>query len=92
MAQLSGFDPLKFLNITNFKNEEKDKVSEHLLNNISQYLLIRISELLPEEDLKKTKDPKDLFDVAKAKIPDINNKMKLFLEDFKKEFYKNIKV
>ncbi len=57
MAQLLGFDPLKFLDITNLKDQEKDTVSQNLLDKISQYILIRISELLPTDDVKKAKDP-----------------------------------
>ena len=92
MSQLLGFDPLKFLDITNLKGEEKESVSKDLLDKISQYLLIRISELLPEEDIRKVKNPEDIFSMAKDRIPDINIKVKLFLEDFKKEFYKNLKI
>lgn len=57
----SGFDPLKFLNITNLKKEEKDAVSKNLQNKISQYILIRIAELLSKDDIKKIKNPEDLF-------------------------------
>lgn len=92
MAQLLGFDPLKFLDITNLKNKEKDTVSKNLLDKISQYILIRISELLSLDDVKKMSDPQALLSLAQAKIPDLNAKMKLFLADFKKEFYKNVKV
>lgn len=92
MINLSGFDPLKFLNITNLKDEEEKIVSKKLLSKISQYLLIRIVELLSEEEIKQFNNPEDIFSMAKDKIPDINTKVKLFLEDFKKEFYRNIKV
>lgn len=92
MIQFAGFDPLKFLNITNLKNQEKDTVSENLQNKISQYILIRISELLSTDDVRKAKDPEDLFSLAQIKIPDLKEKVKLFLEDFKKDFYKNIKI
>lgn len=92
MNQLLGFDPLKFLDITNLKNQEKDTVSKNLLDKISQYILIRISELLPVDDVRKTSNPEDLFALAQAKIPDLHVKMKLFLADFKKEFAKNIRM
>lgn len=91
MTQSLGFDPLKFLDITNLKNQEKDILSRSLLDKISQYILIRISELLPTEDVKKIKDPEDILSLAQVKIPDLNNKMKLFLVDFKTEFGKNVK-
>lgn len=92
MTQFQGFDPLKFLGVTNLKDEEKNTISEKLLSKISQYLLIRIVELLPEGDVKKLNDTEAIFIMAKGKIPDLSTKVKLFLEDFKEEFYKNIKV
>ena len=89
---LYGFDPLLFLGITNLKDQEKKDVSQKLLDKISQYLVIRITELLPEDEFKHIDNPQKLFFVAKDRIPDIDTKVKLFLEDFKKEFYKNLKV
>jgi len=91
MKQLLGFDPLLFLGITNIKSEEKNIVSQKILDRISQYLAIRIIELLPESDLEDIDDPEKLFSVAKEKIPDFDKKVKVFLEDFKKEFNTNLK-
>lgn len=90
MKQLLGFDPLLFLGITNLKDEEKDIVSRKILDRISQYFAVRIAELLSEEDLKSIDDPEKLFSVAKEKILDLDSKVKLFLEDFKKEFNNNL--
>lgn len=90
MQQLLGFDPLLFLGITNLKPEEKSIVSQKLLDRISQYLVIRITELLLEDDLKNIDDPHQLLSLAKEKIPDLDEKVKLFLEDFKKEFNNNL--
>ncbi|OGH19790.1 MAG: hypothetical protein A3D74_01450 [Candidatus Levybacteria bacterium RIFCSPHIGHO2_02_FULL_37_13] len=92
MTQLLGFDPLSFLGITNLKAEEKNEVSQKLLDKISQYLIIRISELLSEKDVKNANSPEDIFIIAKVKIPNIDKKVRVFLEDFKKEFYKNVKI
>ena len=92
MNTLQGFDPLLFLGINNLRNREKSDVSEKLLDKISQYLVIRISDLLPAENIRKLKTPEDLFFMARNNIPDIDTKVKLFLEDFKKEFYKNLKA
>ena len=91
MNQLLGFDPLLFLGITNIKDEEKQFVSEKILDRLFQYLALRIIELLPEHDLKEIDDPEKLFSVAKEKIPDLDKKTKVFLEDFKKEFNNNLK-
>lgn len=91
MNNLQGFDPLLFLGITNLKDEEKNIVSRKILDRISQYFAIRIIELLPENDLRDIDDPEKLFSVAKEKIPDLDKKIKEFLEDFKKEFNNNLK-
>lgn len=93
MNQALNFDPLKFLDIStnNLKNQEKDALSASLLNKISQYIFIRISELLSIDDVKKTKNSEDVFTLTQAKIPDLNSKMKIFLADFKIEFDKNLK-
>jgi len=85
-----GFDPLLFLGITNIKDEEKDIISQKILDRISQYLAIRIIELLPEGDLKDIDDPEKLFSVAREKIPDFDKNVKIFLEDFRKEFNNNL--
>lgn len=47
-----GFDPLLFLGITNLKDEEKSVVSGKILDRISQYIVIRTTELLSEDILK----------------------------------------
>lgn len=86
-----GFDPLLFLGITNVKGEEKNTVSKHLLSKISQYLLIRISELLSIDDLKSINYPDKLFILAQSKIPNLSQQVKIFLEDFKKDFHNNLK-
>lgn len=86
---LQGFDPLLFLGITNLKDEEKNIVSQKILVNISNYIFVRMGELLEEDDLKNIDNPDELFDVAKSKIPDLPSKIKLFLEDFKKDYYNN---
>lgn len=92
MKQFIGFDPLLFLGITNLNDVEKNIVSQKLLDRISQYLAIRIVELLSEDDLNSIDDdPQKLFSVAKEKIPDLDNKVKLFLEDFRREFQSNLK-
>lgn len=92
MKQLMGFDPLLFLGITNVKSEEKNIVSQKILDRISQYIAIRIGELLSEDDLKSINgDPQRLFSLGRQKIPDFDNKIKLFLEDFKKDFNNNLK-
>ena len=89
MNKLLGFDPLLFLGITNLKDEEKNVVSEKLIDAISQYIVVRIAEFLSDDDLTTIDNPNTLFAVARNKIPDFDKKIKLFLEDFKSDYYKN---
>jgi hypothetical protein len=90
MNPLMGFDSLIFLGITNLKAEEKNVVSQKLLDRISQYIVIRIVGLLSDDDLMGIdEDPQKLFSVAKEKIPDLDKKVKVFLDDFKKDFNNN---
>lgn len=89
MNKLLGFDPLLFLGITNLKGDEKGAVSEKLIDAISQYIIVRIAEFLSDDDLTTIDNPNALFAVARNKIPDFDTKIKLFLEDFKKEYYNN---
>lgn len=92
MTQLLGFDPLVFLGITNLTNKERNAVSQKLLDRISQYLVIRIVDLLPEDELKNlSDDPQELFTLAKEKIPNLDKKVKTYLEDFKKNFNNYLK-
>ena len=89
---LQGFDPLLFLGITNLQGEEKDILSQELLYKMSRYIAVRIAELLQENDIKDIAgDPEKLFSIAKDKIPDSDNMIKLFMEDFRKEFNENLK-
>lgn len=80
------------LGITNLKTEEAPIVSQKVLDRISQYIAIRIVELFSEEDLKNIDgDPEKLFATAKQKIPDLDKRVKVFLEDFKNDFNNNLK-
>jgi|WetSurMetagenome_2_1015567.scaffolds.fasta_scaffold577513_2 hypothetical protein len=91
MVKASGFDPLVFLGIKDLRGEGKKEVSDRLRDKISQYILIRIVEDLNPSQLKKIKDPKALFSYVSDKIPGFNTKVKQYLQDFKTEFYKNLK-
>lgn len=79
---MPSFDPLIFLEIK-VSEQHKKRLSGQLLDKLSEYLMIRIIELLPEDEVDKVNSPEQLFTLAKRKIPDIEEKTKLFLEDFK---------
>lgn len=89
---LPGFDPLVFLNINGVTLQGKDALSKDLMAEMSTYIILRISELLPQDDLTAIgEDAEKFMALAKEKIPDLNDKVKMFAEDFKKEFQNNLK-
>lgn len=92
MKLLAGFDPLVFLGITNFVEKDKQEVSVELITKISQYIFIRIVELLDNEDVNSADDPRKIFALAKTKIPNLDSKIKMFLDDFKEEFNRNLNL
>ena len=91
MDKFPDFDPLVYLGIKDLKGKEKKEVSKKLIDKLSQYFLIRMVEELNDVQLKGIKDPEKLILVAKSKIPDFDAKVRQYLEDFKTEFYKNLK-
>ncbi|MBI4058932.1 hypothetical protein HY404_01690 [Candidatus Microgenomates bacterium] len=86
MNNYLGFDPLVFLGISNIKAEDKENLNHEIFNSLSQYLVIRLAELLPTQELEKTNDITELFALAEKTIPDFKDKIKSFLTDFKQEF------
>lgn len=82
MKQMLGFNPLLYLGI----DSKDENTSFQMMNQISEYLIIRIAELMDDKDLEQADNEKYLFEIAEQKIPDFNNKIKQFLEDFRREF------
>lgn len=82
------FDPLAYLNL-HLDPAVKDIVSQKLLDLLSQYLIIRTIEILPEDEIANITDPKTLFDLAQQTVPDYNQRVKEFLAGFKKEYQDN---
>lgn len=90
LNMVPNFDPLIFLGLSNIKAEDKEKLSQELLEQISKYLAARILELLPEDRVENLTNYDDLLIVTQNKIPGIDEKVKGFLEDFRAEFKKNL--
>lgn len=88
--QLS-FDPISFLGITASDEEKREKLSKILMEEIARYLTVRILEILPEDKTEQPQDFNKLFSLAQKGIPDIEDKVKVFLKDFKSEFQERIK-
>lgn len=86
-----SFDPLKYLNL-HLSQEVKGRASHHLLDQLSQYLIIRTVELIPEHELSRIESVESLFAKASESIPDYNGHVWQFIDDFKKEYSKNAGV
>lgn len=80
------FDLISFLNLHLDPSLEKLATAK-LLDLLSQYLIIRTLELLPQNNIEGLEDPEKLFTLAKNTIPQYDLKVKEFLEDFKNEYY-----
>lgn len=88
MLPLNNFDPILFLGITNIEEKNREEISQKLLAQIQSYIIVRCLELIPEQELTSIYDQPQFFKLAEQKIPDFNDQIKIFLEDFKEEFKK----
>lgn len=86
---LLNFNPLLFLDINNIENDKKKELSDKLMDQISTYLIARILDLLPEK--LEACNPQEVYKIALKEIPDIKGKINFFLQDFKVQFYNNLK-
>lgn len=84
---LLGFDPIKYLDL-HIDSADRHAVSDGILDVIAQYIATRTIELLPENQLSEISDIAQVFEHAQKTIPNYDQKIKEFLNDFKKE-YKN---
>ena len=81
-TQANSFDPLQYLNI---QVSESDRIflTDAIMDQVSRYVIIRTLTLLPEADYHSLEE---LFDQAQQQIPNFDNLIKIFLEDFKKDY------
>ena len=88
MKQLLNFDPLAYLDISNISEDDKINLRYSLLEKISEYIFLRSLELLPGEKAKSFTSHAEVFSYCQKNVPAYNEKIKLFLENFKEEFTK----
>ncbi|MBM3209625.1 hypothetical protein FJZ40_05070 [Candidatus Shapirobacteria bacterium] len=89
--QLINFDPIKFLGLENLTRKDKEALTPKLIAKISEYLVIRTVEILPEKILRGDLTPETLLKKAQGEIPDYDKRLRSFLEDFKTEFQENLR-
>lgn len=88
MSDKNGFDPFTFLGIIPDQSFKK-QLSSDLMDQILQYLIIKISELLPGEQISNIDSIDELFETAKNNIPEFNQKIRNFLDEFKIQYFRN---
>jgi hypothetical protein len=89
MAQ--RFDPIEFLEIRGLDEKQESELRKKLEINISEYLLLKLLDELPEtvdKELKETKisDISILVKLLKSHIPNLKQKINEFLLEFKKQY------
>jgi len=90
MKQLKGFDPLLFLEIKNVDPKDRNKLSFELMSQISEFLAIKTLQLIPGEKAEEFNSLEELFKYAQENILNFDLKVKQFLDEFKKEYQKNL--
>lgn len=85
MHNKQTFDPMVLLNLNN-----TPKLSDDLTVKIGQYLLIRFAERLKSKDILVAETAEQIIKQAQKSLPDFNQQIQRFLQDFKREFNTNL--
>ena len=84
------FDPVEFLGIKGLGKSEQEDLRKKLEVNISEYILIRLLEGLPDKVDKQLKKEIENIDelekMLKSHIPDLENKVEQYLQEFKNQY------
>lgn len=88
---LGDFDPLVFFNIEDkVLDNNKKYVSKKLFDQAGEYVLLKLTENLHDEDVNKILNhhtDSDLFNSLKKLIPNLEIRIKRELENFRKECF-----
>lgn len=85
------FDILDYLDIPESARINSNNLKEKLENNISEYILIRLLDELPDAvderlETKGIKSIGELEEMLRSYIPDFDEKVRLYLKDFKEQY------
>lgn len=88
---LNNFDPVAFLGIdtTFMPSEEKSNLSTSLKSKISEYILLKLSDSLSDEEFQKvvgTADPEEMMKLLGEAVPNLEERIKSEMENFKSEY------
>ncbi len=85
MADDTQFDPLAFLNTT-VPSAQYPAVSQEVLEEMHDYLVTKIVEMLPAGVVGVASTSEELFSIAKKNIPDFEKCVNEWMEEFRKEY------
>lgn len=96
LISLNNFDPTTFLNIktTALSAEELTKMRQDLNAKVGEYILLKLSDQLTEQQLgeiSQIKDGKMMFNTLVKLIPDFEKRVLQELENFKNEYSQIVK-
>lgn len=91
MKFLRGFDPILFLELRNINSKDRNKLSFELMSQISEFLVIKTLQIVPEEKAEEINSLEELFEYASENISQYDQKVKTFLNEFKTEFQQKFK-
>lgn len=90
LTSLTNFDPIAFLKVdtTSLSLEEVEKISQQLSSSIGEYILLKLSDELTQEQLEQvtqTQDGAVMLNMLRGLIPSADVRMLNEVENFKKE-------
>lgn len=91
LQALGNFDPVSFLGVdtVSLSSEEISQLRNSLNTKMGEYILLKFSENLTDEQFQQitnTKDGEQMITMLKNIIPNLEEKMLKELESFKREY------
>ncbi len=86
-----NFDPLTFLNVDpdSLSETELSKLRTSLSTKMGEYILLKLSEYLNDEQLDQVihaKDGGEMISMLRGLVPDLDAKLEQEMQNFKNEF------
>lgn len=96
ISSLNNFDPITFLDINKdiMSNEQLVSLQNDLNSKVGEYILLKSADLLTAEQLEEvTKtEGQQMVETIQKYIPDVDNKVQGWLNDFKNEYKKQLGI
>lgn len=88
---IKNFDVIKFLGLEGIDKKAREELRPRLEKNLVDYLLIHLFDQMKEEDaqkLNKVTNLLELLELLQKAFPQLKEKSRLILADFRKEYQK----